>query len=325
VAAARVIGPDHAHGIGLRAGADALGALLVTGGLMLGVATVVGTASYGWLSGRTLGTAAAAAALLAAFGWRQAAAAHPLLPLRVFRSRDLSVGNIVQALMVAGMLGFQFILPLYLRRVLGYDPAETGLAFLPITVVIAGVSVAVAPRLNTRFGPRAVVLASLPMLAVGLALLTRAGDQERFGTGLLPVLVLLGVGAGLALPAVMMLVMSAVSQEDSGVVSGLANTTQQVGGAVGVAVLAALATRRTGLLLASGHPPAVALTAGYHLAFGVGAASVAAAFGAALTLSRPGPTARRLRAARPTRRTPAGQTTDSGPGGPTGRDRAGRR
>jgi EmrB/QacA subfamily drug resistance transporter len=325
VAAVRVIEPDHAHGTGLRAGADALGAVLVTAGLMLGVAAVVGTASYGWFSGRTLGLAAAAAALLAAFGWRQAAAARPLLPLRVFRSRDVTVGNMVQALMVAGMLGFQFILPLYLRRVLGYDPAETGLAFLPITVVIAAVSVAVAPRLNTRFGPRAVVLASLPMLAVGLALLTRADGQERFGTGLLPVLLLLGIGAGLALPAVMMLVMSAVTAEDSGVVSGLANTTQQVGGAAGVAVLAALATRRTSLLLASGHPAATALTAGYHLAFGVGAASVAAAFGVAVTLGGPGLLARRPRAARPTRKTPATRTRDPGPGGPASQDRAGRR
>jgi len=169
------------------------------------------------------------------------------------------------------------------------------------------------------------VLASLPMLAVGLALLTRADGQDRFGTGLLPVLLLLGIGAGLALPAVMMLVMSAVTAEDSGVVSGLANTTQQVGGAAGVAVLAALATRRTGLLLASGHPAATALTAGYHLAFGVGAASVAAAFGVAVTLGGAGPLARRPRAGRPTRKTPATQTTDSGPGGPANQDRAGRR
>jgi EmrB/QacA subfamily drug resistance transporter len=333
VAAARVIEPDHAGGVGLRAGIDGLGAVLVTGGLMLGVAAVVGSASYGWFSGRTLGTATAAAALLAAFGWRQAVAAHPLLPLRVFRFRDVTVGNIVQALMVAGMLGFQFILPLYLRRVLGYGPAETGLAFLPITVVIAAVSLTVAPRLNTRFGPRAVVLASLPMLAAGLALLTLAGAQARFGTDLLPILVLLGIGAGLALPAVMMLVMSAVTAEDSGVVSGLANTTQQVGGAVGVAVLATLATWRTGQLLAGGHPAgalaaghsaATALAAGYHLAFGVGAASVALAFGVAVMLGRPGRLARLPRAAPPTRKTLADQTTDPGPGRPHGRNRASR-
>jgi EmrB/QacA subfamily drug resistance transporter len=284
-AAARLIRPDR--GIGLRAGADAAGAVLVTGGLMLGVDTVVETTRYGWASARTLAFAAVAAALLGGFVWRQATAARPLLPLRVFRSRDVAAANVVQALMVAGMLGFQFVLPLYLRRVLGYSPAVTGLAFLPITVAIAAISLGAAPRLNTRFGARAVLLASLPLLAAGLALLTRVSGHESFATGLLPVLVLLGIGAGLALPAVMTLVMSVVSAEDSGVISGLANTTQQVGGALGVAVAATLATWRTGLLLAEGRPAAPALTAGYHLAFGVGAALVVAALAVAIAFLRP--------------------------------------
>jgi len=284
-AAARLIAPDR--GIGLRAGADAAGAVLVTGGLMLGVDTVVETTRYGWASPRTLAFAAVSAALLGGFVWRQATAARPLLPLRVFRSRDVAAANVVQALMVAGMLGFQFVLPLYLRRVLGYSPAATGLAFLPITVAIAAVSLGAAPRLNTRFGARAMLLASLPLLAAGLALLTRVSGHERFATGLLPVLLLLGIGAGLALPAVMTLVMSATSAEDTGVISGLANTTQQVGGAVGVAVAATLATWRTSLLLAEGRPAAPALTAGYHLAFGVGAALVVAALLVAVALLRP--------------------------------------
>jgi MFS family permease len=199
----------------------------------------------------------------------------------------VAAANVVQALMVAGMLGFQFVLPLYLRRVLGYGPAVTGLAFLPITVAIAAISLGAAPRLNTRFGARAVLLASLPLLAAGLALLTRVSGHESFATGLLPVLVLLGIGAGLALPAVMTLVMSVVSAEDSGVISGLANTTQQVGGALGVAVAATLATWRTSLLLAEDRPAAPALTAGYHLAFGVGAALVVAALAVAIAFLRP--------------------------------------
>src|ERR1700734_3543040 len=265
-AASRLLGPDRGIGLRAGAGADAAGAVLVTGGVVLGVDTVVETTRYGWTSARTLAFAAVAAALLGGFVWRQATAARPLLPLRVFRSRDVAAANVVQALMVAGMLGFQFVLPLYLRRVLGYSPAATGLAFLPITVAIAAISLGVAPRLNTRFGARAVLLASLPLLPAGLALLTRVSGHESFATGLLPVLVLLGIGAGLALPAVMTLVMSAVSAEDSGVISGLANTTQQVGGALGVAVAATLATWRTSLLLAEGRPAAPALTAGYHLA-----------------------------------------------------------
>src|SRR6185312_5663942 len=181
----------------------------------------------GWVSGRTLTTGAVALALLAGFAARQATAARPLLPLRIFRSRNVSGGNLVQALMVAGMLGFQFILPLYLRRVLGYGPAETGLAFLPITVAIAVISLGVAPRVIGR--PRAVLLASLPVLVAGLGLLAYAADRPHSSiTQLLPVLVVLGIGAGFALPAVMALVMSDVTPDDSGVVSGLANTTQQV-------------------------------------------------------------------------------------------------
>jgi EmrB/QacA subfamily drug resistance transporter len=311
-AATRVIEPDR--GIGLAAGADAAGAVLVTAGLMLGVDAIVGTTRYGWASGRTIVTGSVAAVLLAGFVARQATAARPLLPLRVFRSRGVSGGNASQALMVAGMLGFQFVVPLYLRRVLGYSPAQTGLSFLPITIAIAAVSLGVAPRLNTRFGPRVVLLAALPMLAAGLALLTGVSGHERFATGLLPVLVLLGIGAGLALPAVMMLVMSAVAPEDSGVVSGLANTSQQVGGAVGVAVMATLATSRSNELLAHGSAAGPALLAGYHLAFAAGAGMIVAALlVTALVVRNTGLRPPRPQAPRPRRRTPAGRATDRGP------------
>jgi EmrB/QacA subfamily drug resistance transporter len=306
--AARVIEPDR--GIGLRAGADALGAVLVTAGLMLGVDTVVETGRYGWVSGRTLTTGAVTLALLAAFVVRQATAARPLLPLRIFRSRNVSGGNLVQALMVAGMLGFQFILPLYLRRVLGYGPAATGLAFLPITVAIAAISLGPAPRAITRFGPRAMLLTSLPLLVAGLGLLTRTRPDSSV-TQLLPVLVLLGIGAGLALPASMALVMSDVTAADSGVVSRLANTTQQVGGALGVAVAAALATWRSNELLSAAagpHSIAAALTAGYHLAFAAGAGLVAVAVIVAAVVLRPRPAA-----PRPTPRTPADRPRDCAP------------
>jgi MFS family permease len=318
-AAARLVEPDR--GIGLRAGADAAGAVLVTAGLMLGVGAIIEVSGYGWASPRTLGSAGAAAALLAGFAWRQATAARPLLPLRIFRSREVSAANLVQALMVAGMLGFQFVLPLYLRRAAGYGPAATGLAFLPITIAIAAVSLGAAPRLMTRFGARAMLLASLPLLAIGLVLLTQNSNPQRYVSGLLPVLVLLGIGAGFALPAVTTLVMSAVTPEDSGVVSGLANTTQQVGGAAGVAVAATLATWRTGRLLAAGHPAVPALAGGYHLAFGAGAGMIAAGLAVAVLVLRSG---RRPRDLPPTPRTPAFRATDrecqpAGCPGPAGR------
>ena len=304
VAAARVIEPDS--GIGLRAGADAAGALLVTAGLMLGVDAVVEVTRYGWASAHTLGTGVIAAALLAAFVWRQATAARPLLPLRIFRSREVSAANLVQALMVAGMLGFQFVLPLYLRRVLGYGPAATGLAFLPITIAIAAISLGLAPRLITRFGARAVLFASLPLLAIGLGVLGQDKFSVRSVAALIPVLLVLGIGAGFALPAVTTLVMSAVTAADSGVVSGLANTTQQVGGAAGVAVAATLATWRTGRLLAAGTPAVPALAAGYHLAFGTGAGLVALGLVVAAVALRP---ARRPRVRPPTPRTPGARAT----------------
>lgn len=220
--------------------------------------------------------------------------------------------------MVAGMLGFQFILPLYLRRVLHYGPAETGLAFLPITVAIAAVSLAAAPRLITRFGARSMLLASLPLLAIGLALLSQTSGQERYATGLMPLLALLGIGAGLALPAVTTLVMSAVTPEDSGVASGLANTTQQAGGAAGVAVAATLATWRTETLIGAGHPAHLpfplhsALAAGYHLAFGVAAGLIAVALAVAAAVLTP---RRRPRDLPPTPRTPAGRATAPEPCG----------
>ena len=291
-----LIAPDR--GLGLRAGADVAGAILVTAALMLGVYTIVEAAGYGWLSAHTLGYGGAATALLAAFGVREARAARPLMPLRIIRTGSIGAANLIQALMVAGMLGFQFVIPLYLRRVLGYDPAETGLSFLPITVVIGLISVGGAARLCLRFGARAVLLVSMPLLAAGLAALTRAPLHGNYAVFLLPVMIVLGTGAGLALTAITMLAMSGAAPADSGLASGLVNTTQQVGGALGVAILATLAAGRTSQLthtsqLADPHVPTVAaLASGYHLAFGVGAAFIAAGFVLAATLLRPaGPAA----------------------------------
>lgn len=282
--AARVLRPER--GIGFGKGADIAGATLVTAGLMLGVFTIVDAADYGWASAHTLGFGAVSLLLLAAFVARQATAANPLLPLRIFRSRQVSGANLAQALMVAGMFGFQFLSALYLQEVLGYSPAQTGLAFIPITVAIGAISLGLAGPLNTRFGPRAVLLAGLALLVAGLALLARTPVDGNYVADVLPAMVLLGVGAGLALPPVTMLAMSGATASDSGLASGLANTTQQVGGALGLAALATLATSRTDRLLATGHDTASALTGGYHLAFGIGAALVVAAMILAATVLR---------------------------------------
>ncbi len=283
VLAARVLEPDH--GPGLRTGADALGALLVTAGLMLGVYTIVETGRYGWGSAHTIGYAAVAGALLAAFVARQAIAARPLLPLRIFRSRNVSGANLVQVLAISAMFGFQILIALYLEQVLGYGAAATGLAMLPAAVMIGVVSLGFSARLNARFGERRMLLTGLALLAAALGLLTRLPVTGGYAVYLLPTRLLVG-GGGLVLPAMTGLGMSAASPSDAGVVSGLFNTTQQVGGALGVAVLSTLAAARTKGLVADGRSAASALTGGYHLAFGIGASLVIAAFVIAFTVLR---------------------------------------
>ncbi|WP_412077396.1 MFS transporter [Streptomyces xanthophaeus] len=280
-------------GPGPRAGADVLGAALVTAGLMLGIYTVVEVEQYGWTSPHTLGLGALSLALLAAFTLRQAKARTPLVPLRIFRSRTVVGANLVQMLMVAALFSFQILVALYLQKVKGYGAAETGLAMLPAALVIGAVSLGVSARLNSRFGEHRVLLAGLALLALALGLLTRLPVDADYVTDLLPVM-LLAAGFGLALPALTTLGMSGADQEDAGLASGLFNTTQQIGMALGVAVLSTLAASRTESLARTGATPAEALTGGYHLAFAIGAALLLTAIALTATLLRAGaPTARR--------------------------------
>jgi EmrB/QacA subfamily drug resistance transporter len=279
------------RGTGLRAGADATGAVLVTAGLMVGVYAIVEAARYGWGSAHTLGLGAVALVLLAGFVLRQATARRPLLPLRIFRSRNVSGGNLAQALMVAAAIGFQFLISLYLQRVLGYGPIETGAAVVPTAVVIGILSLGFSARLNARFGPRAVLVVGLVLIAAALAVLTRLPADGRYLADILPSLLVLGAGAGLTLPAVTALAMSGATADDAGLASGLVNTTQQVGAALGLAVMASLATARTDRALAAGAGAAEALTGGYRLAFGVGVAFVVAAIVIAAVVLRPAGTA----------------------------------
>ncbi|MFD3486481.1 MFS transporter [Streptomyces sp. NPDC058665] len=271
---------------GLAAGADVSGALLITAGLMLGIYTVVKVERYGWVSAHTLGLGALAAALVGAFVARQATAATPLMPLRIFRSRAVVGANAVQMLMVAALFSFQIILALHLQRVLGYGAGETGLAMLPAAIVIGAVSLGVSARLNARFGERNVLLTGLLLLITLLVLLTRIPADATYTTDVLP-LMPLAAGFGLALPALTSLGMSDAGEDDAGLASGLFNTTQQIGMAVGVAVLSTLAASRSENLLAGGAREAEALTSGYHLAFGVGAGLLVTAFVVAYAVLRP--------------------------------------
>ncbi|WUD86049.1 MFS transporter [Streptomyces sp. NBC_00503] len=272
-------------GSGLRAGADVLGAALVTAGLMLGIYTVVEVEQYGWLSAHTLGLGALSLALLAGFTLRQAKARTPLVPLRIFRNRTVVGANLVQMLMVAALFSFQILVALYLQNVLGYGAAETGLAMLPAAVVIGAISLGASAPLNSRFGERNVLLTGLALLVAALGLLTRLPVQADYVTDLLPVM-LLAAGFGLALPALTALGMSGADEQDAGLASGLFNTTQQIGMALGVAVLSTLAASRTDSLLSTGHSRAEALTSGYHLAFGIGAGLLVTALAVTTVLLR---------------------------------------
>ncbi|WP_330178760.1 MFS transporter [Nocardia sp. NBC_01503] len=264
------------RGLGLAAGADALGALLVTAGLMLGIYTVVKIEEYSWLSAHTLGLGAVSLILLAGFVIRQATAKTPLLPLRIFRSRNVSGANVVQMLTLSAMFAFQIIVALYMQKVLGYTALQTGLAMLPAAVAIGGVSLFISARLITRFGERTVLITGLVLLLAGMAWLTRLPVHAAYIPDLLPMMVLIA-GGGLVLPALTNLGMSAASADDAGLASGLFNTTQQVGMAIGIAVLSTLAASETGTRLAAGAAEAAALTDGYRLAFTVATGVLAAA------------------------------------------------
>ncbi len=275
------------QGIGLREGADLPGAVLLVSALMLAVYTIVEASHYGWGSGHTLGLGAVAVGLLAAFVARQARAANPLMPLRVFSSRTVTVANLIQALFVAGLFGMFFLGALEMQRVLRYDAIEVGLAFLPVALGIAALSLGFSARLIMRFGARPTLIVGTALAAAGLVLFRGAPVHAHYLADLLPTMVLLGVGAGLAFPSVMTLAMSAATPEDSGLASGMVNTTQQVGGALGLAVLATLATTRTNHLLAHGGSFASSLTSGYHLAFTIGAILVIVALVLAVAVLRP--------------------------------------
>jgi EmrB/QacA subfamily drug resistance transporter len=275
--AARRLVPDG-PGIGLRAGADVPGALLITSALMLGVYTIVDPAAkQGWGASSTLLLGAGSIALLFAFLVREARAASPLMPLRIFRSRPILAANAIQILSVAGMFGMFFLGALYLRRVLGYDALRIGLAFLPVTIAMGTLSIRYSERLLMAFGARRTLLGGLTLVLAGLVVFALAPVHANYLTQVAPSMLLLGLGAGTAFPALMNVAMSGATQRDAGLASGLVNTTAQIGGALGLAVLATLSTSHSDHLKAAGNSTASALTSGYHLAFWVAAALVGGA------------------------------------------------
>ena len=287
VAGSRLIPADE--GIGLDKGADVPGAALITSALMLGVYTIVEIPEQGWGATQTLVLGAVSLALLAGFVARQLTATTPLMALRIFRSRNVTGANVVQVLMVAGLFGMFFLGALYLQGIQGYSPIEVGLAYLPVALLIGTVSMWLADKVILRFGARRVLIAGLVSVLGGLLLFTRAPLEATYATDVLPTMLLFGFGAGLSFPALMTLAMSGATQSDAGLASGLVNTTQQVGGALGLAVLSTFSATHTEDRLADGASTVAATVDGYQLAFIIGAGFAAAAIALALTVLEPTP------------------------------------
>lgn len=282
----RFVDPDT--GIGLRSGADVSGAVLITSALMLGVYTIVEPASrYGWADVATLLLGGLSLVLLALFVAREATARTPLIPLGIFRSRIVVGANVVQGLAVSGLFAMFFLGVLYLQQVLGYNPLQAGLAFLPSSAVMGVLSLRYIEKLIMRFGARALALPGLGALGCGLALFARVPVDGRYVVDVLPGVMLVGIGVGTLFPALASLAMSGATKEDAGLASGLINTTNRVGSSLGVAVLATLSAVRTEELAATGAARDVALTGGFRAGFLLAVGIVAVAMVVVLVVLRP--------------------------------------
>jgi len=265
---------------------DVAGAATVTTSLMLAVYAIVNGNEAGWASTRTLGLLAAAGALLAAFFAIEARTRVPLVPPGLFRLRNVSTANAAGVLWAAAMFAWFFLSALYLQLVLGYSPLQVGLAFLPANLIMAVLSLGLSARLVLRFGIRAPLAAGLLLAAAGLALFARAPVDGTFIVDVLPNMILLGMGAGLAFNPLLLAAMGDVEPDDAGLASGVVNTSFMMGGALGLAILASLAASRSESLLASGAGQLAALAGGYHTAFLAGALFAAGAAALSATFLR---------------------------------------
>jgi EmrB/QacA subfamily drug resistance transporter len=267
---------------------DVAGAVTVTASLIIAVYAIVNGNQVGWATGRTLGLLAAAAVLMVVFLGIESRIASPLVPLALFKLRNVATANVIGILWAAAMFGWFFMSALYLQQVLGYSSLDVGLAFLPTTLIMGAFSIGLSAKIVMRFGIRAPVAVGMLLAAIGLLLFVRAPVDGTFLVDVFPSMILLGVGAGMAFNPVLLAAMSDVKPEESGLASGVVNTSFMMGGALGLAVLASLADSRTDSLRAAGDGRLVALTGGYHIAFLVGAvfAALAGALGATLLRDR---------------------------------------
>jgi EmrB/QacA subfamily drug resistance transporter len=267
-------------------GFDLAGALLVTASLVAAVYAIVGTNTVGWAAAQTVLLLGAAALLMGLFVAVEARTRVPLVPLGIFRSRNLTVSNMVMTLTVAGIFGWFFFGALYLQRVLGYGSLQTGMAFLPAMLILGALSYSAAAKVVNRFGVKPMLVVGMSLLVASLLLFARAPVGGSYFVDVLPGMLLLGLGASFAFLTVILASVSGVPERDAGLASGLVNTAQQLGGALGLAVLASVAASRTEGLLEAGTGSVAALNGGYHVAFLLSAIFVALATVLAAALLR---------------------------------------
>ncbi len=278
---------EENEGIGLSGGVDWLGSFLITAATMLGAFAIVKSTEFGIGSARTLGIGGASLALLGAFLALEARVANPIMPLRVLRLRMLMGSSLVRGLLITGMFSAFFLGSLYLEQILRYDAIQTGLAFLPLTISIAVLSMGVSARAMARFGPLRILVAGLAGIVVGLLLLAGQGVHASYFPGLFIAFLALGLGAGASFLPLLTMGMSDAPKRDAGLASGIVNVSVQLFGAIGLATLGTIATDHSKSLLADGHSLSSALTGGYHLAYLVAAVCVALGIVAALIVLRP--------------------------------------
>jgi EmrB/QacA subfamily drug resistance transporter len=278
---------DENRGLGLSKGVDWLGSLLVTIGVMVGVYAIAKAPQYGWGSAHTLGFLAAAVVILAGFVALEARLDDPIMPLRLFRIRSLIASSIVRGVLVSGMFAAFFLGALYLQGVRRYSALDTGLAFLPQTLVVGVMSRGITTRLAARFGNATMVIAGLILMAAALGLISQVTPHTSYAPVLVSSYVLLGLGAGCAMSPLLAIALSEVPHEDAGLGSGIVNVSLQLAAAVGVAVFSSIATGRSKSLEAAHESLRVALTGGYRLGFAVGCGTLLAAVLLAIVLLRP--------------------------------------
>jgi EmrB/QacA subfamily drug resistance transporter len=265
---------------------DIAGAVTVTGALMLAVYAILHGETGGWASGETIGLLLAAVALLGVFVAIELRTKAPLVPMGLFRHRNIAGANGVSVFMAAAMFGWFFMSSLYLQNVLGYDSREVGLAFLPGTLLMGALSLGVSAKIVMRFGIRGPLATGLGFFVLGLVLFARAPAHGNYVRDVLPGMILLGLGGAISFNPLLLAAMSDVGPAEAGLASGIVNTSQMMGGALGLAVLASLAASRTNSLERGGDAVATALNGGYHLAFAIGAGFALAALAIAVAVIR---------------------------------------